>query len=263
MYQPIVPAAGLSGWRFLQRTYYAQAEAFNKSTVMQRDTEYFAQKISEVTSAEDLVSDRRLLSVALGAFGLQDDINNRYFIRKILEEGTTSDDALSMRLSDTRYRKLSAAFGFGPASDRKVGDAGFAADIIAKFQSNSFEVAAGDQNSAMRVALYAERELPLLAIDDGSTNAKWFTIMGDPPLRELFEKALNLPKSFGSIDIDQQLRVFKDRAVAVFGSDDLSRFEHPEAVQEVITKFVVRDQLGSANGGLTGGSIALTLLQRR
>lgn len=261
MFQPIVPADGLSGWRFLQRTYDVQAEAFNRSTVMLRDTEYFADKISEVTSAEDLVADRRLLSVALGAFGLQDDVNNRYFIRKILEEGTASDDALSMRLSDTRYRKLSEAFGFGPATDVKVGNAGFADSIIAKFQSSSFEVAAGDQNGAMRIALYAERELALLAADDGSTNAKWFTIMGDPPLRQLFEKALNLPKSVGSIDIDQQLRIFKDRAVSVFGSDDLAQFEDPEAVQDAITKFIVRDQLGTANGGFSAGSIALTLLQ--
>jgi hypothetical protein len=261
MFQPIVPAAGLSGWRFLQRTYDVQAEAFNRSTVMQRDTEYFADKISEISSAEELVSDRRLLSVALGAFGLQDDINNRYFIQKILQEGTTSDDALSMRLSDTRYRKLSEAFGFGPATDKKVGDAGFAENIIAKFQSNSFEVAAGDQNSAMRVALYAVRELSQLAASDGSKDTKWFTIMGDPPLRQLFEKALNLPESIGSIDIDQQLRVFKDRAVSVFGSDDLSQFEDPEAVQDAITKYIVRDQLGSANGGLSGGSIALSLLQ--
>ncbi|GAA6175834.1 DUF1217 domain-containing protein [Sulfitobacter pacificus] len=260
MFQPIVPADGLSGWRFLQRTYEVQAEAFNRSTVIQRDTEYFANKISEVTTAEELVSDRRLLTVALGAFGLQDDINNRYFIQKILEEGTNSDDALSMRLSDTRYRKLSAAFGFGPVADKQVGEAGFAENIIARFQSNSFEVAAGDQNSAMRVALYAERELSQLAAGDESTNAKWFTIMGDPPLRQLFEKALNLPESIGSIDIDQQLRVFKDRAVSVFGSDDLSLFEDPDLVQEAVTKFIVRDQIG-VNGGMSGGSIALTLLQ--
>jgi hypothetical protein len=261
MFQPIVPGAGLSGWRFLQRTYDVQAEAFNRSTTMQRDTEYFADKISDVTSAEELVSDRRLLSVALGAFGLQDDINNRYFIQKILEEGTASDDALSMRLSDTRYRKMAEAFGFGPATDIKVGDAGFADNIIAKFQTSSFEVAAGDQNSAMRVALYAERELPELAASDASTDTKWFTIMGDPPLRQLFEKALNLPESVGSIDIDQQLRVFKDRAVSVFGSDDLSRFEDADVIQEAITKFIVRDQLGSTSGGFSGGSIALTLLQ--
>lgn len=262
MFQPIVPADGLAGWRFLQRTYEVQSEAFNQSTVFKRDTEYFAEKISEVTTAQELVSDRRLMTVALGAFGLQDDINNRYFIQKVLEEGTASNDTLAMRLADTRYRNLSDAFGFGPNAALKTGSVDFAADVIDRFQSSSFEIATGDQNASMRVALYAERVLPALASREVSMDTKWFTIMGDPPLRQLFEKALNLPQSIGSIDIDQQLSVFKDRAISVFGSDDLSLFEDPEAVQEVITKFIVRDQISAANVGLSRGSIALTLLQR-
>ena len=84
-YQPVIPSAGLAGWNFLQRTYDAQFKAFNASAQLQRDTDYFREKVGEIQSAEDLVKDRRLLSVALGAFGLQDDIDNRYFIQKILQ----------------------------------------------------------------------------------------------------------------------------------------------------------------------------------
>ncbi len=262
MFQPIVPTDGLAGWRFLQRTYEAQANTFNQSTVIQRDTDYFAERIGQVTSAEDLVSDRRLLSVALGAFGLQDDIDNRFFIRKVLEEGTRSDDALSMRLADTRYRDMSEAFGFGPLDMRGALQPDFAAQMVARFQANSFEVAAGAQNSAMRVALYAQRELPELAADTVSSDTKWFTILGDPPLRELFEKALNLPSSIGQIDIDQQLETFKEKAKSVFGTSDLTLFEDPKALEDVITKFIVRDQINGFSAGLTGGSIALTLLQQ-
>ncbi|MFK7834737.1 MAG: DUF1217 domain-containing protein [Sulfitobacter sp.] len=261
MFQPIVPADGLSGWRFLQRTYDAQTEAFNASTVQQRDTEYFTENIGNITSAEDLVSDRRLLTVALGAYGLQDDIDNRFFIQKVLEEGTASDDTLANRLADTRYRELSEAFGFGPGDTFRVGNEAFVGDTISRFQSNSFEVAAGQQDSAMRIALYAQRALPELAAGGSSTDAKWFTIMGDPPLREMFERALNLPSSIGQIDIDQQLGVFKDRAVAVFGTDDLTQFTNDEMVQDAITKFIVRDQINGLNNSLSGGSIALTLLQ--
>ena len=39
-------------------------------------------------SAADLVADRRLLKVALGAFGLEGEIDKKAFIRKVLEEGT-------------------------------------------------------------------------------------------------------------------------------------------------------------------------------
>ncbi|MGB3246030.1 MAG: DUF1217 domain-containing protein [Sulfitobacter sp.] len=228
---------------------------------MQRDSDYFSEKIVSVSSAEELVSDRRLLSVTLGAFGLQDDIVNRYFIQKVLEEGATNDDALAMRLSDTRYREMSEAFGFGPGEFLKVGQPDFVQAIVDRFQTNSFEVAAGAQNDAMRVALYAQRELGEIAAMEGSTNTKWFTILGDPPLRQVFEKALNLPSSIGQIDIDQQLFIFKERAKAVFGSDDLLRFADSEAREDTITKYILRNQIDALGVGLSSTFIALTLLQ--
>ena len=83
---------------------------------MMRDTDYFAAKIGEIDSAEQLVSDRRLLSVALGAFGLHADIDNKYFIRKVLEDGVLKEDALANRLTDERYKSLTKAFGFGDFS---------------------------------------------------------------------------------------------------------------------------------------------------
>jgi hypothetical protein len=133
--------------------------------------------------------------------------------------------------------------------------------VVSRFEAASFEISVGQQNGAVRIALYAQRELSNLAKGEMSVDSKWFTIMGDPPMRELFEKALNLPFSIGQIDIDQQLGVFKDRAQSVFGSDDPSQFSTPEAQQDLITKFMVRDELSNMGGGLSGNSIALSLLR--
>ena len=143
---------------------------------MLRDADYFRENIGAITSAEDLVKDRQLLTVALGAYGLQDDINNRFFIRKVLEEGTASPDTLANRFSDTRYREFSEGFGFGPEEFVKTGEPDFVEAIIARFKTNSFEVAAGAQNDSMRIALYAERTLSTLANDTVSNDAKRFTI---------------------------------------------------------------------------------------
>lgn len=261
MYQPIIPIGGLAGWRFLQQTYDTQFETFSKSTELKRDTDYFRENIGAVSTAEELVSDRRLLSVTLGAFGLQDDLDNRYFIRKMLEEGTTNDDALANRFTDTRYKEMSEAFGFGPGEFLKVGEEGFVDAIVSRFETASFEVAAGEQDESMRIALYAQHEVADLAQSDSSNDAKWFTLMGDPPMRALFEKALNLPESIGQIDVDQQLGIFKDRAQSVFGTDQLSDFSDPELVQDLITKYVVRNQIASFSASMSGQSIALTLLQ--
>ena len=261
MFQPVIPLSGLGGWRFLQETYDSQFKAFTQNAQLQRDTEYFRENIGSIETAEQLVGDRRLLSVTLGAFGLQDDINSQYFIRKILEEGTVNDDALANRFTDPRYKEMSQAFGFGPGEFLKVGEPVFAEAIVDRYEAIEFEIAAGQQNEAMRFALYAEREMGVLAQEDMSNDAKWFTLMGEPPLRNLFEKALNLPAAFGQIDLDQQLGVFKERAKKEFGSDDLSIFSDPALVQELITKFVVRDQLAQFNSTYSSNAIALTLLR--
>ena len=260
MFQPVPVSSGLTGWQFLQRTYDRQFEAFNQSTIQQRDTDYFASNIGDITLAVDLVKDRRLLSVALGAFGLQDDINNTFFIQKMLGDGTTADDALANRLSDTRYRDLSEAFAFGPGEVRGALSPTFADEIIAKFQSNSFEIATGAQDDTMRIALYAERTLPDIVAKNSSPVTKWFTIMGQPPLRALFETALNLPESFGQVDIDQQLSVFQERSSRVLGVSDPSDFADPDVLEELITSYVARSQINSIGASTTGASIALLLL---
>lgn len=261
MFQPVIPIGGLGGWRFLQATYDNQFKAFTQSAQLQRSSDYFRDNIGQIETAEQLVGDRQLLTVALGAFGLQDDINSQFFIRKILEEGSVNDDALANRFSDPRYKEMSQAFGFGPGEFLKVGEPVFAEAIISRFETLEFEVAAGQQNEAMRFALYAEREMGLLAQEDISNDAKWFTLMGEPPLRNLFERALNLPSAFGQIDIDQQLKVFKERSRKEFGTDDLTVFSDPAVVQDLITKYIVRDQIAQFNSSFSSNAIALTLLR--
>ncbi|WP_415922537.1 DUF1217 domain-containing protein [Tateyamaria sp. SN6-1] len=260
MFQPILVSNGLSGWQFLQATYDRQFDAFNQSTVQKRDTDYFAENIGSIRSAEELVSDRRLLTVALGAFGLQDDINNRFFIQKMLEEGTTADDALANRFADNRYRDLSAAFGLGPGEIRGALRSGFAEGIIDRYQAASFEIATGAQDETMRLALYAQRIVPEVTGAEGSSAQKWFSIMGQPPLRAVFETALGLPSQFGQVDIDQQLEVFQDRAARVFDVSDPAEFADPEKLDDLITTYLARSQLAGLNAGVSGASIALTLL---
>lgn len=259
-YQPIIPATGLVGWKFLERTYEVQNQAFQNSAVISRDTEYFEANIGEIDTAEDLVADRRLLRVALGAFGLDEDIDNKYFIQKILEEGTHTDEALANRLSDDRYKEFSEAFGFGnfDIPSTKISD--FGEKITAKYRSQQFEVAVGEQDENMRLALYTERSLADLVDGGESNDTKWFKIMGTPPLREVFETALGLPDSFGQLDIDMQLKNFKEYSQKQFGTSELSDFADAELQDKLVQKFLVRGQLDEYQA-TSSGSIALTLLQ--
>lgn len=261
MFQPVSLSSGIAGWQFIQRTYDRQFSSFTESVEIKRDVELFRERIASITTAEELVADRQVLQVALGAFGLEADIDNRFFIQKMLDEGTTNDDALANRFTDERYKDFSAAFGFGPGEVVQTGTANFANDIIAKYEAASFEVALGEQDETMRVALYAQRVLSDVVGGDGSTDEKWFTIMAQPPLRTLFETALNLPSQFGQIDIDQQLDVFKERASRQFGSENPADFTETELLNDIIETYVARSQLNQSISVQSSGTIALTLLQ--
>lgn len=259
-FSPVLPFGGLTGWVLLDRTMDRQTELFNKSPQIVRDTEYFEKTIGDIQTAEDLVSDRRLLRVALGAFGLQDDINSRAFIRKILEDGTTRSDALANRLTDPRYKQLTEAFGFGDDESLQTQGSGFGAKITEQFRRREFEVAVGDQDQAMRLALNAERELGAIATDDASENARWFRILGNTPLRKVFETALGLPQSFAQLDLDRQLGEIKSRAERQLGISSLSDLADADVQDQLIRRFLVRDQIASFNTQ-SSHSIALTLLQ--
>lgn len=84
-YNVQVGTGGYLGWKLLERTSERQRAIFEKDPQIQNSRDYFTQNISKVEDAEDLVSNYKLLSVALRAFGMDDDLKNRAFIKKVLE----------------------------------------------------------------------------------------------------------------------------------------------------------------------------------
>ena len=259
-FQPAIPLGGLAGWSFLNRTREAQQEAFASSTVVQRNLDYFRENIGEVTSAEDLVNDRRLLEVALGAFGLSDDINNKFFIQKVLSEGVDDDESFANRLADKRYAAMSEAFGFDRSPPNSVIST-FPDDIEAAYVTREFEVAVGQQDENLRLALGLDRELSALADKGLSETAAWFTIMGTPPLRAIFEGAFGLPPQTGALDVDRQLELFRDKSLRDFGTTNPLDLLEPERQEELIRKFLLRAEINTQRSLTAPGAVALSLLQ--
>lgn len=262
-FQPVVVGGGVAGWRFLQRTMTAQVDSFAKSPTVARDEAYFREKIGSVKTAQDLVDDRRLMRVVLGAFGLSGDLNNRFFIRKVLEEGAENPRALANRLADKRYLAMTQAVGLSVGAALADRPAGFVEDIIKEHRAQSFEVAIGAQDENMRFALALRRDLTALAQKKGSDTAKWFTLMGTPPLRKVFDMAFGLPDSFASLDLDRQLGVYQARAQRIFGSSQLSQFADGDKLEALTSRFLVRAQLAESRVNTSPAAFALQLLQAR
>ena len=259
-FQPQIPLAGIAGWRFLERTQAAQQAAFEKGPDLARELAYFAEKIATVETAAELVADRRLLKVALGAFGLEAEIDKKAFVRKALEEGTTDPRAFANRLTDPAWRKLAAAFGFGNPGGARTADAGFAGRIAAAYKTRAFEAAVGEADNDMRLAMHFRREMAELS--KGEEASSWYLVLGSKPLREVFEKAFGLPTQFGQIDVDQPARhPAPTRPPALFGADNLAAFQDPEASRRSSPASSPAPRSRPASPPTTPGAGALTLLQ--
>ncbi|WP_028031352.1 DUF1217 domain-containing protein [Gemmobacter nectariphilus] len=260
-YVPSIGLGGYAGWAVLKRTEATQKAAFDNQSSVKRDEDYFREKIGQVTTPEQLVSDRRLLNVALGAFGLEDDIDNRYFIRKVLEDGTLTEGALALKLSDTRYREFATAFGFDLAVPKtRLSD--FPDKIVSQWKDRQFEVSVGTVDESLRLAMNAERELSKLAGSTMSEDAKWFSVMGQGPLRAVLETAFGLPSAFGSLDIDTQKSMLKQKAKAAFGDDSVAQFAEPGRMDALVKRYLLRNQVANMGSGLSASSVALTLVSQ-
>lgn len=119
----------------------------------------------------------------------------------------------------------------------------------------------GEQNNGFRLALNTERELGSLAAKSGSEDTKWFTVMGNAPLRQTFQTALGLPSSFASIDLDQQLSVLKSRAESLFGDDSISQFTDPDKMTKLVRTYLARSEISNIASPTASASVALQLLR--
>lgn len=256
-FSPVIAGSGLTAWRYMTRTKEAQTKAFANGPEIQREMDYFRANIGKAKTAEDLVGDRRLLSVALGAFGLESDLNARAFLRKLLSDGTLSADALSNKLADKRYQQFVQAFGYGDFTVAHTQKSDFADKILARYVERKFEGAVGEKNDDLRLALNAQRELSTIASKTGSNATRWYLAMGSPPLRQVLEKAFGLPSGFSSLDIDKQLTTLQGRSAALLGDDDLQCLQDGKSLDKLLNLFLVRSSVESRSSY----SAALTLLQ--
>ena len=255
---PVIPLSGLGGWRFLERTQVRQQDLFNRSTEIQREVDYFRDNIEQVETSQDLVSDRRLLNVALGSYGLGGEIDKRAFVRNILDEGVFDPQSFANRLGNPAYIEFTEMFsfadgGFFPTSGRVD-------EIVDNFLTVSFEEAVGDVDGAMRLSLNFKREMSELAGQGLTQTTGWLRAIGSRPIRAVLEGAFNLPAAFSQIDIDQQIGVLIDKSKQVFGSASIDVFADPEILDSAIKRFQLREQINNGPSANTRGMSALSIL---
>lgn len=256
----LLGAGGLAGWTLLKRTATRQKQMLAADPMVARATGYFRKHIGQTRDGGDLVSDYRLLSVALGAHGLEADIGNKAFLRKVLQSAQSDDKSLVNRLADKRYQQLARAFGYD-RGDQTVSSAGFGDRVATLYLEREFErrVGAGDPN--LRLALNAQRELRQMAGRSSSETTLWYEVLGNPPLRKVFEQAFGFTPAYGKLPIDRQLAEFTTKAKALFGSSSFAAIGTEKNIDKLVQNFLTRSQL-MESAAASPYATALTLLRR-
>lgn len=257
-FTPVIPTTGLAGWNFLQQTLSQQEKVFAESPEIKRDIDYFKDNIGDIKTLDDFMGDRRILKVALGAFGLGEEINKGAFVRKVLEEGVDARTDFARRLNNPDYIALAENFDFtnGDLSVPQI-----TIDNVAdKYERQNFEIEVGNVNDSMRLALNFERKISEFTGQGSTEKAGWFRLMGSVPMRTVLESAFNLPTSFSNLDIDRQQEILSDKMSAKYGDRTIESFSDPEVLNDLIQNFLLRQELNSGPSALTTGSTALSIL---
>jgi len=79
---------------------------------VKKDAQYYADNINKVKDVDDFLGDYKLYSYAMKAYGLDDMIYAKAFMKKVLQSDLTDANSFANKLSDTRYKEFAAAFNF-------------------------------------------------------------------------------------------------------------------------------------------------------
>jgi hypothetical protein len=153
-------------------------------------TSYYDANIGAVKSISDLVGNYRLLSYALNAYGLGDQINAKGLITKVLEGGVSNPKSLANTLPDSRWKAFAAAFNFGDSGAPSPSSKSAVATTTSDYVEQQLESDQGDQDVGVQLALYFQRVAPTVTSEYG--------ILADPNLLEVAATIMGLSPAVAS-----------------------------------------------------------------
>ena len=148
---------------------------------------YYEANIGSVQSIQDLVGNYRLLSYALNAYGLGDQINAKGLITKVLEGGVSNPKSLANTLPNSQWKAFAAAFNFVDSGATPPSSASAVQTTTSDYVEQQLESDQGDQDVGVQLALYFQRVAPTVTSEVG--------ILADPNLLQVAATIMGLPPS--------------------------------------------------------------------
>lgn len=211
-------------YRTTQATFDRQFQAYAKQPLVERQVEYFRETAPQKLTVKEFLDDWQLRQFTLQAFGLEELQNSRALVERILTDDLDSEDALVWRMNDPRFVRMATTLRF----DQGLGKLQFpnvVDDIVQRFRTNGFEAQVGDQNIAVRQAMYFKRRAPEIQ--------NMYQVLGDKVLRDVAVTAAGLPQETARMDIEKQARLLEQKL-------DLKQLKDPVYLEKYIQGYLAR-----------------------
>ena len=202
-------------------------------------TAYYEANIGSVKSIGDLVGNYRLLSYALNAYGLGDQINARGLIAKVLEGGVSNPKSLANTLPNPQWKAFAAAFNFVDSGSASPSSSSSVQTTTGDYVEQQLESDQGSQDVGVQLALYFQRVAPTVTSEEG--------ILADQNLLEVAGTIMGLSPSVAS---DVQPQTLSELM-------PLSDLQDPAKLQQLTERFTA--MYDYTYGPSSGASSGLTV----
>jgi hypothetical protein len=209
-------------YQMVTRDLTRTLETTAKDPQVKRESEYYLQEIENITTIDEFLDNTRVFKFAMKAFGLEDMDYAKAFMRKALEEGIETDSTFANKLADKRYAEFVRTFNFARYGETTTVFERVKQPVVDAYVRQTLEVNSGEDNEAVRLALYFERK----AADITGP----YDILADRALTQVVYTSLGLPSSFAMADVDKQAAYLEERL-------DLEEFSDPEKLETFLRRF--------------------------
>jgi len=241
----IAVQSSLSQYLLVNNNLPKAIATYEKSTPSyQRAVAAFQAALPSIKTADDLLNNRQALTVALGAFQLDSQVDAKGLLKALLTQDPSDSTSYVNRMNDPRYKQFVQAFG-SLRSDGGAGinASGFADTIVSAYATNQFEASEGDQNPALREALYFQR------VAGSATTI--YQVLADPTISDVVRTAQGLPAEAGALDVDQQVAQLNRTGF------DVTKLSDPAFVAKYVQRYLVLNDLNNPSADPTGGLASL------
>jgi len=188
------------------RTYGKPLAPVDTSTIsstgtLAKEEAYFRDNIWKVSTGKELAADQRLWEYALTAFGLEDQINNKDYVIKVLDEGIFdayapfTDDQIAAGTGQSTINSVAGIFWFSDTYPLDV----LLDEAIFDAVGTTIEEYANRADGVLE-ASFAEGEIEYFADNAGSALTPQ-QLTSDPRLYDFIIRAYGLESEFGNKEL--------------------------------------------------------------